>query len=114
MSDAYISVEKLHVLHSTQPVTIIDVRSDDEYRTGHIPGAIHLPADALSSRLDTIPSDRPVIAYCSMRHRGSSRSERVVTLLRESGYDAKALEGGIPAWESATYPVERSANPSER
>ncbi len=42
-----------------------------------------------------------------MRHRGSSRSERTAALLRESGYDAQALDGGFPAWEAAGYPVER-------
>jgi len=42
-----------------------------------------------------------------MRHRGSSRSERAATLLRASGYDARALDGGFPAWEAAGYPVER-------
>jgi rhodanese-related sulfurtransferase len=42
-----------------------------------------------------------------MRHRGSSRSERAAALLRESGYDARALDGGFPAWEEARLPVER-------
>jgi len=42
-----------------------------------------------------------------MHHRGNSRSERTAALLRESGYDAKALDGGFPAWEAAGYPVER-------
>ena len=42
-----------------------------------------------------------------MRHRGHSRSERVAALLRESGYNARALDGGFPAWEAAGYPVER-------
>jgi rhodanese-related sulfurtransferase len=36
-----------------------------------------------------------------MRHRGSSRSEQTAALLRESGYDARALDGGFPAWEAA-------------
>jgi rhodanese-related sulfurtransferase len=42
-----------------------------------------------------------------MRHRGDSRSERAAALLRESGHDARALEGGFPAWEAAGFPVER-------
>ena len=42
-----------------------------------------------------------------MRHRGDSRSERAAALLRGSGYDAQALEGGFPAWEHAGYPVDR-------
>jgi rhodanese-related sulfurtransferase len=42
-----------------------------------------------------------------MRSRGSSRSEEAATLLRESGFDARALEGGFPAWDAAGYPFAR-------
>jgi rhodanese-related sulfurtransferase len=41
-----------------------------------------------------------------MRHRGDSRSERAAALLRESGFEARALDGGVPAWEAAGLPVE--------
>ncbi|NLD73238.1 MAG: hypothetical protein GX649_11030 [Chloroflexi bacterium] len=41
-------------------------------------------------------------------HAGSSRSERAAALLRESGYDARALEGGFPAWQEAGHPVEKA------
>jgi rhodanese-related sulfurtransferase len=41
-----------------------------------------------------------------MHHRGASRSERVARLLRESGYQAQALDGGFPAWKEKGYPVE--------
>jgi rhodanese-related sulfurtransferase len=41
-----------------------------------------------------------------MRHRGQSRSERTAKLLRESGYEAQALDGGFPAWKAAGYPIE--------
>jgi phage shock protein E len=41
-----------------------------------------------------------------MQHRGSSRSERAAALLRESGYEARALDGGFPAWAAAGLPTE--------
>jgi rhodanese-related sulfurtransferase len=41
-----------------------------------------------------------------MRHRGQSRSEGSAALLRESGYEAQAMDGGFPAWKAAGYPVE--------
>jgi rhodanese-related sulfurtransferase len=44
-----------------------------------------------------------------MRHRGDSRSERTAALLRESGYHARALDGGFPAWQAAGLPVEQGA-----
>ena len=43
-----------------------------------------------------------------MRHRGASRSEGAAALLRASGYQAAALEGGFPAWAAAGLPVERT------
>jgi rhodanese-related sulfurtransferase len=42
-----------------------------------------------------------------MEHRGSSRSERAAALLRGSGYQAQALDGGFPAWKAAGYPVKK-------
>lgn len=54
-----------------------------------------------------------------MEHPGSSRSESAADRLRESGYDAVAIEGGFPAWREAGYPLERAqasgaaATPSE-
>jgi phage shock protein E len=41
-----------------------------------------------------------------MEHRGHSRSERAAALLRESGYEARALDGGFPAWKAMGYPTQ--------
>jgi rhodanese-related sulfurtransferase len=43
--------------------TVIDVRGEDEYAAGHIPGARHVPADDLGERLAEIPRGRPVVTY---------------------------------------------------
>ena len=43
--------------------TVIDVRGPDEYAAGHLPGALHIPAEELASRLEEIPPDRPVVTY---------------------------------------------------
>ena len=88
---------------------VVDVRGADEYAAGHLPGALHIPADELEQRLGELPPDRAIVTYCSMRHRGASRSERAAALLRDRGYDAKALDGGLPAWTAAGGSVERHA-----
>lgn len=91
---------------SGRPPLVLDVRGAEEYAAGHLPGAQHVPVDELERRLADLPPDTPVVTYCSMRHRGSSRSERAAALLREHGYDARALDGGLPAWQAAGGPVD--------
>lgn len=86
--------------------TLLDVRSAPEYTAGHLPGARLLPAEELSDRLGELERERPVVTYCTMRHRGSARSERAASLLRGHGYRAWALDGGLPAWVAADLPLE--------
>lgn len=85
---------------------IIDVRGAGEYTSGHVQGAVNIPLGQLSRKLARIPRDQPVITYCNMHHRGESRGERAAALLREQGYQARALDGGYPGWKEQGFPVE--------
>ena len=59
-----ISTEELRAERSGETLpTVIDVRSEDEYRAGHIAGAIHVPAGELEQVLVQLPKDRPVVPY---------------------------------------------------
>ncbi len=63
MSD-YISPEALRQqMESDPPPVVIDVRGDDEYAAGHIPGALHMPAGEVEERLDELPRGRPIVPY---------------------------------------------------
>ena len=86
--------------------TIIDVRGPSEFASGHVLGALNIPLSQLAKKLKRIPSDRPVVTYCNMHHRGESRGERAAVLLRESGYQAATIDGGYPAWQEAGLPIE--------
>ena len=79
-------------------VTVVDVRSQEEFDAGHVTGAVHVPIEELESRLAELPADQPVVTYCNMFHPGTSRGERAAALLAERGFDAVVLEGGYPAW----------------
>lgn len=77
-------------------VFLIDVRPSLEYESGHIPGAVHMPIEELPGRLDEIPRDRPVIAYC--RGEYCLFADEAVALLRKHGIAAARLQGGWPEW----------------
>lgn len=85
-------------------VTVLDVRPPEEYAAGHVPGAINIASDAISSHLRRLPKGREVIAYC--RGPYCLLSVDAVALLREKGYKARRLVDGFPEWKAAGHPVE--------
>lgn len=85
-------------------VTVLDVRPAEEYRAGHIPGALSVPVPELTRRLGDIPKSREVVAYC--RGPYCVYSLEAVTLLRKHGYRARRVEEGLPDWRAAGHAVE--------
>jgi phage shock protein E len=96
-----------HFVAGTSPL-IIDVRGASEYSGGHVQGAVNISMGQLSKKLASIPRDELVVTYCNMHHRGESRGERAAALLREHGYQARALDGGYPGWKEQGLPVEEA------
>jgi rhodanese-related sulfurtransferase/DNA-binding MarR family transcriptional regulator len=85
-------------------VVVLDVRPGEEYRAGHIPGALSVPVGALEAALQTLPKDRELVAYC--RGPYCVFSDEAVALLRARGYRARRLRQGLPDWQAAGMPVE--------
>jgi rhodanese-related sulfurtransferase len=85
-------------------VMVLDVRPGEEYRAGHIPGALSVPVEALEAALQTLPKDRELVAYC--RGPYCVFSDEAVALLRARGYRARRLRQGLPDWRAAGMPVE--------
>jgi len=75
-------------------VTILDVRPEDEFAIGHLPGALNIPLAELERRLDELPPDREVVAYC--RGPYCVFSFEAVSALRARGYHVRRLEDGYP------------------
>ena len=85
-------------------VVVLDVRPEEEYRAGHIPGALSVPVDALEAALQTLPRDQEMVAYC--RGPYCVFSDEAVAFLRSRGYRARRLRQGLPDWRAAGMPVE--------
>jgi ArsR family transcriptional regulator len=84
-------------------VTVLDVRPEDEFASGHLPGAVNIPLDQLKRRLAELPKGREVVAYC--RGPYCVFSFEAVELLRGKGRKARRLEEGFPEWRAAGLPV---------
>ncbi|MGQ0750217.1 MAG: ArsR/SmtB family transcription factor [Betaproteobacteria bacterium] len=85
-------------------VTVVDVRPREEYEAGHLRGAINVPLSDLEQRLNDLPREREVVAYC--RGPFCVLSFEAVARLRDKGYTARRLETGFPEWKVAGLPVE--------
>jgi rhodanese-related sulfurtransferase/DNA-binding transcriptional ArsR family regulator len=83
---------------------VLDVRPRDEFRAGHIPGALSVPIEELEAQLAKLPRRLEVVAYC--RGPYCLLAFRAVELLRAHGRKARRLEGGLPEWRAAGLPVE--------
>jgi len=84
-------------------VVVLDVRPVEEYRAGHISGAVSIPVDELGARLDELPEGIEVVAYCRGPYCVFARD--AVRLLRASGRRARRLVDGLPEWRLAGLPV---------
>ena len=85
-------------------VTVLDVRPEDEFALGHLPGAVNIPLADLERRLADLPPDQELIAYC--RGPYCVLSFEAVAKLRRRGYRARRLEDGYPEWKATGLPVE--------
>jgi rhodanese-related sulfurtransferase/DNA-binding transcriptional ArsR family regulator len=106
-----------HKLDSLEPVSreallerlddgstlLLDVRPEDEFVLGHLPGALNIPLADLERRLAELPSDSQIVAYC--RGPYCVLSFEAVAALRAKGYDVRRLEEGFPEWKAAGLPL---------
>jgi hydroxyacylglutathione hydrolase len=77
---------------------VLDVRTESEWDTGHIDGALHIHGGLLEERFREVPMDRPVAVICGTGYRGSIAA----SFLKREGYDRVAnVLGGMSAWRAA-------------
>lgn len=87
-------------------VVVIDVRPAAEYENGHLPFARSMPVAELRQRLEELPADREIVAYC--RGPFCMMSAEAVALLKKHGYRARKIADGTPEWQAAGLPLATS------
>ena len=84
-------------------VTILDVRPEDEFALGHLPGAVNIQLRELEARLAEFDPAQEIVAYC--RGPYCVLSYEAVAALRTRGFKVRRLEDGLPEWRAAGLPV---------
>jgi rhodanese-related sulfurtransferase len=90
-------------------VAVLDVRPEEEYRAGHIAGAVSVPLNQLEARLSKLHPDQEIIAYC--RGPYCVLAIQAVEILRARGFRAIRLDDGVPEWRARGYPVAVGEKP---
>lgn len=99
--------EELVERMSRGDVVLVDVRPEEEYEAGHIAGARSIPLNELERRLDELPKDQEIVAYC--RGPFCAYAHEAVRSLRAGGREARRLENGWPEWRLAQEEMRTTA-----
>ena len=99
-----VNVEEARQAIAGDGAVAIDVRDADEWAEGHVPGALHLPEGELESRLEDLPKDQRLIVVGEKGDPGTG----VAADLRDRGFDAVAIEGGMEAWKDEDFTLQPS------
>ncbi len=104
-----VSREELLARVKAGTAVVLDLRPVEEYRAGHIAGALSLPLEELEERLAELPDAIDIVAYC--RGPFCALAPQGVALLRRHGLSARRLEDGFPEWRHAGLPVAAGPSP---
>ncbi len=100
--------EVKHRLDARENFRLVDVREDNEWQRGHLPGALHLGRGVIERDIiETVPDkNETLVLYCG----GGYRSALAADNLQKMGYtNVISMDGGWRAWTEAGYPVEKQS-----
>ncbi len=92
-----------HALVTEGKAVLVDVRETYEWNDGHAAPARHIPLGEMSGKTEHLPRDREVLVICE----SGSRSMACARWLAQSGFQARSVVGGTPAWARAGLPLTR-------
>jgi rhodanese-related sulfurtransferase len=100
-----VSLEEAKTMIDAGNAVVIDVRQPDEWASGHVAGAIHIPVDDVIARIDELPADKDLLFICAMGVRSGLACEMAaaMNLVTDRLFN---IEAGTPAWIQGNYPTE--------
>lgn len=106
-----IDIDTLHQRWSQHtPMTIVDVRRDDEWREGYIPDSLHQHLGELPQHLDGLPRNQPIAVIC----RSGQRAAIGASIIAATGREVIAVQGGVPDWIERGLPAVVGENAIEQ
>lgn len=94
---------KAQYVDAHKPHVLVDVRTAEEFRGGHLPGAINIPLNVLQQRAREVPRGKPVVVVCASGNRSVSGAK----ILAGAGYETVYnLQGGTMRWMMQRLPLE--------
>lgn len=93
--------QEYQVAYATRDHLLIDVRTPEEFASGHIPGAVNIALPTLPQQMVTLPKEQPIVLYC----RSGARSREAAKILSQGGFNDVYNLGGIIEWQAQGLPL---------
>ena len=101
----HITISQLRERIQKEELTILDVRSQNEWSSGHIEGSINISVNNLMSNKNKIPVDKPIVVIC----RSGSRSNLAAMMLDKLGkHSIYNVPAGVSGWKRSSFPLVTS------
>jgi rhodanese-related sulfurtransferase len=101
-----VSLEEAKEMIDGGNAVVIDVRQPDEWASGHVAGAVHIPVDDVIARIDELPAGKDLLFICAMGARSGLACEMAAAMSLASDRLFN-IEAGTPAWIQGNYPTEK-------
>ncbi|MSQ11327.1 MAG: rhodanese-like domain-containing protein [Dehalococcoidia bacterium] len=105
-----ISADEAAKMHGKPDVVVVDVRGADEYKAGHVKGALWIPVDDVLGRIDELPKGKKLLFICAMGQRSGLACEMAAAMGLDSDH-LYNIEDGTPAWLEKKYPASYGNEP---
>jgi len=102
-----IRVDEARKVIAAEGAQVIDIRDKEAWLDGHVPGALHAAGEQLETQIEGLSKDQQVIVVGD----DDDQSAEVAGSLREHGFEARVMKGGMKAWKDENFTLQPSEDP---